>query len=48
MSLVTLMGVAKLSELTKPAPVVKKRLSATIGLPGVKEDWRVPKDKTGN
>jgi len=42
------MGVANLSKLTKPAPVVKKRLSATIGLPGVEEDWRVPKEKIGN
>jgi hypothetical protein len=42
------MGVATLSEMLKPSPVVKKRLSATIGLPGVKEDWRVPKDKIGN
>ena len=42
------MGVATLSKMTKPAPVVKKRLSATIGLSGVEEDRRVPKDKIGN
>ena len=46
-SLVTLMGVAKLSKMAKPASVVKKRIRAATELSGVMRDSAHGKDGRG-